>query len=183
MGCWRVGGLLLSTAVNLGKGGWENCPAVSAQGAGWGDTNPLTASGYPTIQCSSDTDHQQLVQTLRVKSTALPAARSSAASHKPGGHLHMPLTSYDLGRPHNSSRLPHSLERLAELAVECGWDSTRGWRTSPRELMPAPIRPRSLARRGPRQARWLPRPLEESMTLASGEVLRPKPAVDTKAWP
>lgn len=71
MGCWRVGGgLLLSMAVNLEKEGWENCPAVSAQGAGWGDTNSLTASRYPTIQCSSDTDHQQLVQTLWVKSAA-----------------------------------------------------------------------------------------------------------------
>lgn len=67
-GCWRVGGLLLSMPVNLEMGGWENCPPVPAQGAGWGDTKPLTASRCPTIQCSSD--HQQLVQTLRVRSAA-----------------------------------------------------------------------------------------------------------------
>lgn len=82
MVCWRAGGLLLSVAVNLEKGGWDNCPPVSAQGAGWGDTSPLTATGCPTIQCSSDTDRQQLAQPL-------PAALSSAASHEPGGRPHL----------------------------------------------------------------------------------------------
>lgn len=50
----------------------------------------------------------------------------------------MPLTSYDLGRPHNSSRLPHLLERLAELAVACRWDSTRGMEDQPRRADACP---------------------------------------------
>lgn len=96
-GCWRVGGLLLSMPVNLEKGGWENCPPVPAQGAGWGDTKPLTASRCPTIQCSSDTDHQQLVQTLRVRSAA-PTGRL-LFSRQPQAWRPPACASYDWGVP------------------------------------------------------------------------------------
>lgn len=143
-----AGGLescLFVSGCELGKEGLGEPPICLCSGCWVGRhqrSDSVSTTACPTIQFSSDTDHQQC-PPCRVRAGPPPAALSSAASHKPGGCPRSPLTSRELGSFHNSFRLHNSLEQLAELAdgVQQGWGRTCEWRNSPRELTPNPIHP------------------------------------------